>query len=727
MQWIVILFLSGFLTASTFAAGSGNAPITTGSLLEEMTDLGRLARWPQPAYRTIQFSSYDRQSTTSESPKWFSNADGFGKEPIPAFAKVLREPRDGRPGLYLVAEAKGPGAIARGWSAGMGGVLRVYVDPKGDAASGNKAGLIWEGTGYDFFARRSSNYLQSAGIKLDAGDAFIQQDADYLPIPFARGLRVTWEGTIKELHFYHLQVRHYAEGTKVRTFDPKNDLKEFESQLRAAVAGLIEPLFRDQVVPDPSQEGNRTSDAPWQFPSSEGLGVGSGSELVKLEAVINASTNWVWSPERRTSGAVRGFKLRLQADSLDAALRGCLLRISFDGSQRPQVESPLGDFFGSGPGVNPLSTLPFSVEPDGTMTCRFVMPYEKSVRLEIVNYTREPIRLDGSILISPWQWDERSMYFRAKWRADHDLLAGVSPIDIPYAVAIGKGVFVGCAAIIVNPSGVPSGHGNWWGEGDEKILVDGELTPSTFGTGSEDYFNYSWGRSDLFDHPFCGAPLTSGPDTSGYVSNHRFQVLDAIPFGRSLAVLLELWCHSRVSDLSYARIAYHYARAGAVDDHRALMPSDLIIPPLPKRKLFTAGGSAGAQIYLMDQLRTEASPGSVQVVPFPLATQLKVTQWRAEKGGKLKLALPIEKDGRAAIHVGAVCRTNGAVVRALLDGKPLRVEDGTETVAMRTTYAPRVLNLNFKPTEVKAGSHEFVLECVESGLVGLDFVWVKIK
>ncbi len=716
MRYALILFLSGILAVTTATADSGQPAITTGSLLEEMTDLGQLARWPQPAYRTIQFSSYDRQSTTSEASKWFSNADGFGKEPIPAFAKVLREPRDGQSGLYLLAEVQGPGAIARGWSAGMGGVLRVYVDPKGDATGASKAGLIWDGTGYDFFARRASNYLKSAGIQLDAGDAFIQQDADYLPIPFARGLRVTWEGNIKDLHFYHLQVREYAKGTKVRSFDPKKDLKEFEPQLRAAVVGLTQPSSERPFTPALSPSDGESV--------SEGRVRGNS---IRLEAVLNAGTNWAWSPEREGPGAVRELKLRLRADALDTALRGCLLRIAFDGSQRPQVEAPVGDFFGSGPGVNPLCSLPFSVEPDGTMTCRFVMPYEKTVRIEIVNYTKAPVRLAGSIRISPWQWDERSMYFRAKWRADHDLLAGVSPIDIPYTVTVGKGVFVGCTAIIVNPSGVPSGHGNWWGEGDEKILVDGELTPSTFGTGSEDYFNYSWGRSDLFDHPFCGAPLTSGPDTSGYLSNHRFQVLDAIPFERSLAVLMELWCHSRVPGLSYARIAYHYARPGAVDDHRALMPSDLIIPPLPKRKLFGAGATAGAQIFLMDQLHPEASPGSVETVPYPLATQLELTQWRAEKGGKLKLALPIEKDGRAAIHLGAVGRTNGAVVRALLDGKPLRAEDGGESVAMRTAYAPRILNLNFKPTDAKAGSHELVLECIQPGLVGLDFVWVKIK
>ena len=219
------------------------------------------------------------------------------------------------------------------------------------------------------------------------------------------------------------------------------------------------------------------------------------------------------------------------------------------------------------------------------MTCRFVMPYEKTVRMEVINFTAAPVQLTGSAVLSPWQWNERSLYFRAKWRADHDLLAGAGALDLPYVVAIGKGHFVGCAAMIMNPSGIPTAGGNWWGEGDEKILVDGESVPSTFGTGSEDYFNYSWSRPDLFAHPYCGQPLDSGPDTAGYVSNHRFQVMDAIPFEKSLAVLMELWAHNRTPGLSYARIAYHYARPGAIDDHRALMPSDLRVPVLPKREL----------------------------------------------------------------------------------------------------------------------------------------------
>jgi len=176
---------------------------------------------------------------------------------------------------------------------------------------------------------------ESRGLDLNVRNAFTQEDADYLPMPFARRLRVTWEGKLTELHFYHLQVRLYEADTRVRTFDAKKDLAEFRPQVEKAVAGLTEP------------------------------GKGIAGDPVRLDATVDPGRSWTWSPAGKGPGAVRELKLRLHAGHLDAALRGCLLRIAFDGSQRPQVEAPLGDFFASGPGINPFSSLPFRWSPMG--------------------------------------------------------------------------------------------------------------------------------------------------------------------------------------------------------------------------------------------------------------------------------------------------------------------------------------------------------------------------
>ena len=308
----------------------------------------------------------------------------------------------------------------------------------------------------------------------------------------------------------------------------------------------------------------------------------------------------------------------------------------------------MGDFFASGPGVNPFSSLPLSVEADGTMTCRFVMPYEKSVaHRDRQLHTPAPVRLDGSVLISPWQWDERSLYFRAKWRADHDLLAGAGALDLPYLVAIGKGVFAGCAAMIMNPSGradgrrqlvgrrrreVPGGRRSWRRRRSAPARRTTSIIPGAGRTSST--------------IPIAGSRWTPGPDTAGYVSNHRFQVLDAIPFEKSLARFMELWAHNRTPGLSYARIAYHYARPGAMDDHRGLMPSDLKIPPLPKREPMAAGGASGRDVLLAQtNCNPEATAGTVETVPFPLATQLQVAHWQAAKGRQAQ-AQPAGREGR---------------------------------------------------------------------------------
>jgi len=79
----------GFVTLHTVLAA---APVTTGSLMRGMVDSERLSRFPDPNYRTIQFSSFDHRSRLPGGPDWYANSDGFGGEPIPNFEGVLREP-----------------------------------------------------------------------------------------------------------------------------------------------------------------------------------------------------------------------------------------------------------------------------------------------------------------------------------------------------------------------------------------------------------------------------------------------------------------------------------------------------------------------------------------------------------------------------------------------------------------------------------------------------------
>ena len=125
MRKIFLLFMLTF-TVSLFA-GSNNdrTVITSGSLFEEMIDMTGLSSFPDPAYRTIQFSSYDHRSQIPGGADWFANADGFGGDPIPNFEKVLKAPDEYGIGEYLIADVTGPGATVRLWRNG-GGRVRCH-------------------------------------------------------------------------------------------------------------------------------------------------------------------------------------------------------------------------------------------------------------------------------------------------------------------------------------------------------------------------------------------------------------------------------------------------------------------------------------------------------------------------------------------------------------------------------------------------------------------------
>ena len=152
-------------------------------------------------------------------------------------------------------------------------VCSASISTRRKARSRADGTLIYEGPAYGFLARRSAHFLKIAGMDIDAKNAFVQTDADYLPIPFAQGLKVTWEGSLNELHFYHLQVREYAKGTAVQTFDPKKDLKEFEKQLLAAVAGLTQPTS------------------------------GRDADAMSLTEKIKPDGAWVWTADKNGPGA----------------------------------------------------------------------------------------------------------------------------------------------------------------------------------------------------------------------------------------------------------------------------------------------------------------------------------------------------------------------------------------------------------------------------------------
>jgi len=75
-------------------------------------------------------------------------------------------------------------------------------------------------------------------------------------------------------------------------------------------------------------------------------------------------------------------------------------------------------------------------------------------------------------------------------------------------------------------------------EGDEMIFVDGEMTPSIVGTGTEDYF----GGGFYFENGPIAAPyhgVLIKDEALARVSAYRWHVEDAMPFARAIRVTIE--------------------------------------------------------------------------------------------------------------------------------------------------------------------------------------------
>jgi hypothetical protein len=345
-----------------------------------------------------------------------------------------------------------------------------------------------------------------------------------LPIPYAKHCKVTWEESSEGPRYYQINYRTYAPGTTVQTITPE------------ALAG---------AQPQIAQVGKKLLSPPDVMPGR------TSSVIEIIPAGKTVSLDLPAGP-----AAVRQLELRVEASEaavLEHALRSTIVQLHFDNEDT--VWCPAGDFFGSGVGMNPLQSWYRTVRPDGTMICRWVMPYAKTARVTIANVGEQPVKATLDAGIGSWRWDDHSLHFHTSWHYEAGL-ATPPPRDWNYIRIAGRGIYVGDTLSLFNP--VPT----WYGEGDEKIWVDGESFPSFLGTGTEDYYDFSFAPRGLMQTPFANQVRVDQPMTQGNNVLTRTRNLDGIPFSKSLNFDLELiaW---RPTKLIYAATTYWYAYPGA--------------------------------------------------------------------------------------------------------------------------------------------------------------------
>jgi hypothetical protein len=497
--------------------------ITLRSLLKEMASPEAITRFPAPSYKLVQQSSYDRRSIHPDSSGWFANND---------YTQFIREEENEGRHEYVMFEAEGPGAVVRWWMTfgnadALESYIRVYID--GDPApvlEGRAPDLVGGGIiAPDPLSASVSptTELQARGYNL------------YLPLPFAKSCKITLENetviVTPEKHtpsiYYNICTRLYEKKTRVVSLK-----KEMLLSDTLAIAECTSVLLPDKAAAKENE----------YVRSSSGKYAPGTSASFRLN---------------ETGKAVGKLSVRIEGGDTAAALRNTVIRMSFDGRQTVSV--PAGNFFGTGYSINPYRTYYSSVDSTGLMTVSRLMPFRDSCTIEILNGTGDSLAIFAEVCTIPYAWDNSSMHFGASWNEYADIeTAGAEStggtgkhFDLNIAELAGKGVYAGDAVTIFNTADA------WWGEGDEKIFVDGETFPSSFGTGTEDYYGYAWSRPEPFSHPFISQPVGDGSFHTGMSVNMRYRNLDAIPFNESIKSDIELW-HWVKTTIDYGLVSYYY-------------------------------------------------------------------------------------------------------------------------------------------------------------------------
>ncbi|MHC4354687.1 MAG: DUF2961 domain-containing protein [Planctomycetota bacterium] len=502
----VLLIVTVGVLGTVVRAGSAD-PVSFSSLLAEMVNRELLARSPDPYYTCRQASSYERTSVSANQSGWYANRD---------WSHFIRAEHNQGRTEWVMLDAEGPGAIVRIWAGGVvkEGVIRFYLD-------GSKRPTI-EGNVYEIISGGRLIAEPFSGVRSRGHNL-------YLPIPYAKSCKITfdgpnyWQTGVRVQRFwYNVNYRTYEPGTSVETFQLE-DLKTAGKQLEDVGASLLNPKIW------PTTGG-------WPNKALEGQ-----------IAPNDMRERIVAGP-----GAIEDISVKVEAEDVAQALRSLVLVLIFDGKQT--VWCPVGDFFGSGFGLNPFHGWWRTVERDGTLRCRWVMPFAENCTIRLQNYGRQTVTVrEGRISQERWNWDDRSLYFHSAWRHQKGIeVQGRQGQDFNFVAIRGKGTYVGDTLSLHN------GAAGWWGEGDEKIFVDAEVFPSHFGTGTEDYYGYSYGNAASFEAPFHAQPRGKGNNAVAYTTNTRTRGLDAIPFDKSLRLDMELW-HWASTKLTCAVATHWYA------------------------------------------------------------------------------------------------------------------------------------------------------------------------
>ena len=620
MKYCLLCF-SGFLMAG-LPLTSPAETYTYPQLVKRMTDLHELAKLPPKGETTSLASSYDRTSKyDAETDKyigWAANGDGNG---------IIRMEGD----EAVLMDVQGPGCIWRTWSAtAAAGHVKIYLD----GATTPTVDLPFKG----YFDGQTApfNRPNLVYIPSEAAHGF----DNFTPMPFQKSCKIVAEKGWGS--YYQFTYTLFPSGTVLPTFSMA--LSPTDSTALDEADKILGQCGQNPV-PDPA-----------------------GTKTEKPSVTVQAGKSTPVA-DLTGAGAITALKVKLDLPKDPEAqrilLRQLTISITFDDEKDPAVWSPLGDFFGYVGGADTFLSLPVGLTEDGTFYSYWYMPYGKKAHVEVGNDGTAPVAMTWEVTHAPLDQPIAGLArFHAKWHRD------AFPIGRPdrqpdwtLLTTDGTGRYVGTHLHGWNP------RGDWWGEGDDKFFIDGEKFPSTFGTGSEDYFGYAWSSAGHFSRPYHNQILNE--DNAGHFDDNRWHISDSIPFQTSFDGYIEKYFPNERGTL-YAAEVFWYLNAGGTDPYTSVPVADRI------------GYWVRPETYKVDGVIEGESLVPNPKPPAPFNSQgmwaygdhiwsnnHQLTFHATEAGQAISLEIPEQKPGKYELFARFTKTHDYGIIQANFDGTDL--------------------------------------------------------
>lgn len=598
--------------------------VSTRTLLADWGEPMRFLKPDSAGYRTVEASSFDRKSRTPGNEDWFANGD---------FGQYLRtENTQGRE-EFVMADFRGPGAVVRIWSANPAGIVRFYFDGEASPRLERSFRSILFAEDQDFPRPISQPALQGGNL--------------FFPFPFAKSLKVTISRSEPadplDRMYYQIQARLYGSSTRVESWGPAASSRT--ERARAA----LRLTSNTSIGAARSLSGAARPGRP--FKAAFSAPQGQPQAVSELRLVV------------APAGPVpSGFGKK----DWEKVLSRMAVVVATDGQRT--LSLPLAGFFGAGVLPAEMETKAASTKTIGEFTeqleFRLPIPFARRLEITVSNATPGPeVKITGQARVAPVPGSLPIMALHGVWTTDFERTRPFR--DFTVGRFTGQGRWVGTVLHMQNKSK------KWWGEGDEKVWVDGEAFPSWFGTGTEDYIGYAWSSFHTFSTPFMGQPRSDGPASAGQIGNVRWHLVDDIPFERSIQFDIEIW-HWDDADCRFAASGFWYARpsgwqAPPVDPAKAEL---IDASPVPLPRLL--GAIEGEELKV-----SERTGGSLTIQDYFTHLSNGAQVWWADApvGSKISFAVKAPEAGRYKLS-GVFCHAPDYGRHQIsLNGKPIQERD----------------------------------------------------